>query len=1096
MTYTVPTYDDEKYQHKESIYAALALDSYSRGFGAKVHLTDGSNPLLEAAPNTQLGAATILFDSVVLGELSPGVRRDEAVGFSATAYVVGDEIVISYRGSDQLWGGPGGLLDDFGTVANIAAGNIDDHIRLALEFFNEVQQSAAAAGLPIVTVGHSLGGALAGIVANLKQVAGLMFDNTGFEWAVETAVDLANASDVSGDPEDQVFHDLVFAGSGLNWSSTNRIDLTATSLKTIALTHDVAGMFFRGDQAAQQDQSLGLGNFVIIPGWDSATAHNQALLAYRIFLEEEFGQDDAWTHAAAEVLSPLMSDTYAANLGIVASVWGNEESGVLKDMISQTIFGGEFGNSAARAMTNDMQDLGKAIMAGLAVGYEVAADVTRYASMLAINSVIGAFDGVLDYDVGDGLLHVDRAFDTWAQVSDSAYHGARIDWSALVADHQIDLFEANQLRSGPGRIEYATYATEPTQGNFLASISGHADTVSSYTGTSANDIVQGSAHNEAFYLGEGDNQVTTGGGFDWVYGGTGHDTLSTGLVWADFDITVETDGTVLMVADADTANPTVIVAKGVETFLFAGAPLSLAQLTNGGPTDISMESIAGQVQHAGLTEGTYYGGALIAQLGVTDPNSQDRFTWELVGNSADFFSIDQNGRITTNGTQMFDYEFWHQTVGNLPLAEWEAGNPTPGFENLIGTQYAISVKVTDAHGESRIENLFLYMRDEVSEAPSSFNVWHNMIHTHVANLGMAYQLHLNNVVDADGGTNVLEIDPDKTDLAILPYLETLGSHARFTQVVAAGTYEIGVRTYDAANNVRSQTQVLTIEVHENTAPTGLIWGSTNLTGGGTPPGWWPRPNGQVAENPGYDQLIGFLDFSDPNDGANGGSGEKYEARLVGEYSHTYGIHDMGGGMLAVSVLQPGNVDFERDPNPVLTIEVTDTAGNISVFNLDVTVQDVASTTWSDPIVGSTTSVKSKTGTAQDDTLNASRSAAKYSLYGGAGGDLIYGGTNNDHIDGGIGNDTMYGGNGSDNLFALSGSDTVYGGMGIDTVHLSPSLRPHDAEAVYFSGGFLVIEKDDTVVRIYNDVENINIAVPWVGNISYTPTEYRDLFLAA
>ena len=58
------------------------------------------------------------------------------------------------------------------------------------------------------------------------------------------------------------------------------------------------------------------------------------------------------------------------------------------------------------------------------------------------------------------------------------------------------------------------------------------------------------------------------------------------------------------------------------------------------------------------------------------------------------------------------------------------------------------------------------------------------------------------------------------------------------------------------------------------------------------------------------------------------------------------------------------------------------------------------------------------------------------LFGGAGDDQLVGGGGNDYIEGGEGNDTLYGEDGDDTLIGGLGADTLKGGRGADTIYVN------------------------------------------------------------
>jgi Ca2+-binding RTX toxin-like protein len=404
-----------------------------------------------------------------------------------------------------------------------------------------------------------------------------------------------------------------------------------------------------------------------------------------------------------------------------------------------------------------------------------------------------------------------------------------------------------------------------------------------------------------------------------------------------------------------------------------------------------------------------------------------------------------------------------------------------GVDTLIGIE-----ELVFADGSIMTANL--------PKAPTSFQVWQVNAHTHTGMVSgsQSYAAALTNIVDVDSGSNLMEIDASQTDAAILPYLTITGNKLTFNGIAPIGTFDIGLRTYDAANNVRSETQVVALEIQENTAPIGVSWDTGRPGNGGT-----------ILEGAGTNTVVGYIRVSDENGQRDGGSGENYSIRLLGDYANTYRLTDDGDIIPGahehyhkVIVVDPNNVDYEYDATPALELEITDVAGNVRTFTLEVNVQDVANTNWKETNPGTAGQIRNRGGYSQDDTMDASVSLGTYNLTGGAGGDTLIGGRGDDKLDGGVGNDILRGNAGVDQLYALSGSDTVYGGIGHDTVHLTSSMMPEYVGHASFENGFLVLESGDTTVRIYSDVETIHISTYYLGDFFYTQSQYMSQFLAA
>ncbi|MBN9317077.1 MAG: cadherin domain-containing protein [Devosia sp.] len=974
MTYAAPPYIASKYLHSDSLYAALALDSYSRGYGAKLHAVGDSNALLLATPNKDLGLAQVIFDSAALG-FDGSDFRDEQVGFHAVAYKVDGEVVISYRGSDQLF------WDDMGTVANIGAGNVDDHVRLALEFYNLVQDkivnTPSLSGLPIITVGHSLGGALAGIVASVKKTAGLMFDNTGFEWAAETVMDAA-----LGPNADLELAELIFRGQP-SWTEAE-----ATSLKTMSLTHDVAGIFFRGPQLAHQDTTLDLGNYVLVPGWDSPNAHIQSLLAYRLLLKEKFGSDMNWEQAASQIITPLMDDVLASDIGILASQFGSAKSGVLKDMISQTIIGGEFGNSAAEAMTDDMNDLGRAIVNGVVVDFELGYQVARYAGGLAIEAVFGDFDGILSFNAAKNILTADLSEQTWDAVGDSRSDlGLRHDFSWLMNDGGLSSADMALLMQGPGRYDSLVYASDVTNLQLPTLSSGGATKFVAGIGVQS---VVGTGASEYFDLGSGDDTVVTNAGIDWIFGGLGIDTLESTLAWSDFTIQYHGD-TLVLAKRGETSTPTIFLTDSVEQFALDDLEFDLSNIMNVAP--IGSEFVSGALH----LEGVIDAGAEVARLGGIDDNP-DLFTWALHADSLEHFYLDGNIVRAAHDITL-DFEQYVGMLGGAPILDLVNGVSqqtwwqTPAFMNSI---YVVKAIVSDSYGLTALTNLVLGI-ENVNEAPENMRFVGGDLVTAVNELTIAE----NNAV----GTRVAIADADDPEGDGLTWsLLDDGGMFRIDpitgEVFIDGPLDfesdpeinLTVRAHDGEKHVDRELTVMLED--RNEAPTSFSYELLDLLQG--------MPAGSVVA------YLGNVVDGDAADEAHfGGSGGAPRFQIVSDPSGLFSI--VGDEIRTTGVI--GAQQY------TVTVAARDAAGTLSSATAISFFVNAA---------GAPSNVQSTSG---DDVLHGT-SQTDYIL-GGGGNDTIYGFGMNDYLWGDAGNDHLYGGAGNDQLYGGAGDNYLYGGDGND-----------------------------------------------------------------
>jgi len=157
--------------------AILAMDSYNRGYVSGVNIDvagpDGTfNPTLGG---TQLGQYTII-------NATASNYKDD--GFYAIAYQNGDQIIISYRGTDNFFDDPtaggGDILNGYDSGGGFAE---TAQSKDAIKFYNDVA-AMALPGTTISITGHSMGGGLAGLVAAIEGKQAIVFDSMAFSGAV------------------------------------------------------------------------------------------------------------------------------------------------------------------------------------------------------------------------------------------------------------------------------------------------------------------------------------------------------------------------------------------------------------------------------------------------------------------------------------------------------------------------------------------------------------------------------------------------------------------------------------------------------------------------------------------------------------------------------------------------------------------------------------------------------------------------------------------------------------------------------------------------------------------------------------------------
>ena len=145
------------------------------------------------------------------------------------------------------------------------------------------------------------------------------------------------------------------------------------------------------------------------------------------------------------------------------------------------------------------------------------------------------------------------------------------------------------------------------------------------------------------------------------------------------------------------------------------------------------------------------------------------------------------------------------------------------------------------------------------------------------------------------------------------------------------------------------------------------------------------------------------------------------------------------GFFAISgntivVKQGASLDFETFDTHVVTVEVTDSFGNIYAEDVTIQVLNLNEVTG-------TESAETLNGTIGDDLIDALGGddtvigdVGSDIISGGAGVDYLRGGFGDDDIDGGTENDTLYGEHGNDTLRGGDGNDDLIGGLGTNTLY--------------------------------------------------------------
>lgn len=133
--------------------------------------------------------------------------KPSKTGFYACAYQKGDEIIIIYRGTDELLG-PDGKND-----AQLITRRLPDQEKEALAFYNEVKAEHKNAKFYIT--GHSLGGALAQFIGAITGHPTVTFNGVGVASIIRR--------EYKGYHTDNIVNYIVPGDRFVEWSNSNHL---------------------------------------------------------------------------------------------------------------------------------------------------------------------------------------------------------------------------------------------------------------------------------------------------------------------------------------------------------------------------------------------------------------------------------------------------------------------------------------------------------------------------------------------------------------------------------------------------------------------------------------------------------------------------------------------------------------------------------------------------------------------------------------------------------------------------------------------------------------------------------------------------------
>lgn len=373
--------------------AILSMDAYNRGYLAGINFGPGSD-----GAGTQIGTATIGANAETLLGSSPV----QAASFYAVSYTWNNHQIISYRGTDSI-----GLDPITGWLAAIGD-PYRTQAQLAAQFYEAVINDPLVSpyNSTVEFTGHSLGGGLAGFMADLYGQKAVIFDNMPFEALTQAAHDLTSGA---------IYDNYYF--NGASPAPTDNSQITGYYVDNEILEDA------RADQTTPV-QAIDIGSNIDFPGVDSGLSggnrHSASLLVLGLYAQQSVATTDWKT--VSQIFIPKLFDDGLSDVVVPAAMVGNNTtSGVMRDAIAYSAIDvgtRVFGDTGIKALFDDATDLGKVpdvTNASTFVGAtadSISKIFVQYAGQLAIGKKLQSQDadfvkGILTLDQNAGTLSVD-----------------------------------------------------------------------------------------------------------------------------------------------------------------------------------------------------------------------------------------------------------------------------------------------------------------------------------------------------------------------------------------------------------------------------------------------------------------------------------------------------------------------------------------------------------------------------------------------------------------------------------------------------------------------------------------------------------------
>lgn len=1092
------------------LHAILSMDSYNRSYNAGVEI------------NAQyIGDVTYINDSVLLGDDAFG-REDESISFYAAYYEWEDQKIISYRGTDD--GNP--LEGDPNYGYALALGDYTVHqAEAAIDFYRLIVPQADLLTENITLTGHSLGGGLAGFVAGMYHREALIFAQMPYEGGLSFASD---ATDPMGAEYDPVFtehvygtltpvyptisnhqaysiqHEALSYVRGLFANNTDHItfDLSTndTSLDLVpydfdwwdlipipTTPYDLIWTLISGMPTTFAEVIVDIGQTL---GWtiagdlvnEAVARHSQATMVLRLLFEKEDGLEAPDWKAAGEYFWPLLYDHEFANtLGGLdlpgVSLEREKYADIMRTVLAYSAVEADnglvFGNTGARALHDDSNDLARALSASGSTTLleNLAKDITKayvhYSTHLALSDVevnlaSTAFDersGILSYsETYPNTLKINFISSTntsnnndWAEIRTDLKETMSITRNPLVekifaetvfleaalSTIDLDAFIKNNGWFTNTTLEGESSAEVFNRIIFAATDSGSEELAleeigeyykgTLYVGSEGDDTLtlETGSNDRTVFIGNGGTDLFIGGdSLDIAIGGTGYDVLD-GKAAADFLYGNDGNDTLI----GGTGFDIVIGGTGNDDFIASGSgddiyhggydQEELAPHWNVDPFD--MEDLTRQED--GLDKVDYTSmGDVAFEVTLIDASLGNYFVDKYYSGTLHSGTWDRDLLYSIEILDI-DVEYRHDAGGAVHVGD--SGNNNISYVSHGGGNYNVAYSF---YGYGGIDNLWGGHENDllVGGTDNDTVSGNDGDDTYIYNLG-------------DGADTVNDLgrstdyDTIMFGVGINPWETTLGRYhtdkmtitfvdQSFITVDNQNSNGFGIDSLEFMDGTVWDMQGTLVTVYG----TG---GDDNLAG---------TTESAYREGSLVDDLVfagGGIDYVNGfggNDTIYGGDGNDHilhggygDDIIYGEDGDDTinGGHDndtLYGGI--------GNDTINGGEDEDI---IYGDAG-IDILKGD-NHDDIIYGGDGDDIINGGNGVDSLYGDADNDIINGDN--GHDIIYGGGGNDTLIGGTadaGNDILVGGDGNDTLSGYNGADTLYGGSDLDTMTGGGGADT----------------------------------------------------------------